>query len=125
MATKLQARINEIHKRVKEYNKHKNDSYSYHPEEIDAVRKMKFHAVKDIEFLLALIGEEIMVKAKKVLHHDDPPCSARLDNGFCHGCNLTPDMQSTCFYLYCPSCDCRLENLKCPNCKQTFKHLTT
>ncbi len=57
--TKLQARIKEIHKRVKEYHKHKNDSYSYYPEEIDAVRKMKFNAVKDIEFLLALLDQKL------------------------------------------------------------------
>ncbi len=62
-----------------------------------------------------------IMKAKTVLHHDDPPCTARLDNGFCRECGLTPDTQSICFYFYCPSCDCPLANLKCPKCKRTFK----
>ena len=56
--TKLQARIAEIHKRVQEYHKHKNDPYPYYPEEIDAVRKLKSHALKDIEFLLALLDQK-------------------------------------------------------------------
>lgn len=56
--TKLQVRINEIHKRIKEYHKHKNDPYAYYPEEIDAVRNVKAHAVKDIEFLLALLDQK-------------------------------------------------------------------
>lgn len=65
-----------------------------------------------------------MKKAKLVLHHDDPPCYERLDNnGFCVKCILTPDMQSTCFYFYCPACDCPLQKLKCPKCKQTFERL--
>lgn len=60
-------------------------------------------------------------KAKMVLHHDDPPCDARLvGNGFCLECELFPDMQSTCLIAYCPSCDCPLKNMKCPKCNQTF-----
>lgn len=64
-------------------------------------------------------------KAKMVLHHDDPPCTARLDNGFCAKCKLTPDMQSTCLYFYCPHCDIRLKKLKCPQCGQVFKSPTS
>ena len=56
--TKLQARIDEIHNRVQEYHKHENDpcaDYPDYPEEVDAVRELKSHALKDIEFLLALL----------------------------------------------------------------------
>jgi len=63
-----------------------------------------------------------MTKAKLVLHHDDPPCEARLCRGHCPACDLTPDMQSTCLYLYCPTCDVSLEEgMKCPKCGQTFE----
>ena len=61
------------------------------------------------------------MKAEIVLHHDDPPCNARLKNGFCPECKLRPDMQSLCFYFYCPSCNIRLDKMKCPNCKETFE----
>jgi len=61
------------------------------------------------------------MKVKKVLHHDDPPCRARLVNGYCPKCNFTPDMQSICFWFYCPVCDIPLEKLKCPRCKKTFE----
>lgn len=64
-------------------------------------------------------------KAKMVLHHDDPPCTARLtthEGGrWCPKCKLHPDMQSTCFYFYCPHCDVRLKKIKCPRCGQVFK----
>ena len=63
-----------------------------------------------------------MDKPKTVLHHDDPPCTARLKNGFCHECSLTPDMQSTCLYYYCPSCNIPLNSLMCPRCKKEFKN---
>jgi len=56
--TKLQARIAEIRKRVQGYHKHENDPYPYYPEEIDAVRKLISHALKDIEFLLALLDQK-------------------------------------------------------------------
>src|SRR3989339_80232 len=60
---------------------------------------------------------EKMAKAKKVLHHDDPPCTDRLTPcGYCRKCKLTPDMQSTCIYLYCPTCDVPLKNMRCPKC---------
>lgn len=58
MATKLQARIREIHKRIKEYHKHENDPYVFFPEEINAIREVKDHAIKDIEFLLALLDQK-------------------------------------------------------------------
>ena len=60
-------------------------------------------------------------EAKWVAHHDDPSCTVRLVNGSCPICNITPDMQSTALYPYCPLCDIHLENLKCPKCGQTFK----
>jgi len=61
-------------------------------------------------------------EAKWVGHHDDPPCTARLINGSCPVCDITPDMQSTTLYLYCPSCDLLLkDDLKCPKCGQIFK----
>ena len=56
-----------------------------------------------------------------VLHHDDPPCTARLDeDGTCPACGFVPDTQSTCLRYYCPACDCLLRNLACPQCGQTF-----
>ncbi|MDO8571687.1 MAG: hypothetical protein Q7R79_03330, partial [bacterium] len=57
------------------------------------------------------LSEEVTMEAKMILHHDDPPCTARLHNGFCRECNFIPDMQSTCFYFYCPTCDIPLKNL--------------
>jgi len=67
-----------------------------------------------------------MAKAKLVLHHDDSPCTARLTpNGACPECKFIPDMQSTCFYFYCPKCDCHLgDAMQCPKCKQTFERPT-
>lgn len=59
-------------------------------------------------------------KGKRVMHHDDPPCTARLDDGFCNKCNVLPDMQSLAIYLYCPKCDCVLIKLECPKCKKFF-----
>jgi hypothetical protein len=53
-----QTRIDAIRKRVDEYHKHKNDPYTYYPEEIKAVREVRFHAIKDIEFLLAQLGQK-------------------------------------------------------------------
>lgn len=62
------------------------------------------------------------LKAKLILHHDDPPCEARLDaGGSCPKCRIHPDMQSTCFHFYCPTCDLPLRKLKCPKCGQTFE----
>ena len=50
-----------------------------------------------------LYTKHLKPKTKRVLHHDDPPCTARLNDGFCPKCKLRPDMQSTCLYLYCLS----------------------
>jgi len=61
------------------------------------------------------------LKAKLVLHHDDPPCEARLEDGRCPECRYVPDMQSTCFRFYCPKCDRLLKKLKCPGCGQSFE----
>jgi len=59
---------------------------------------------------------------KMVLHHDDPPCTARLDvTGYCSECKLNPDMQSTAFYYYCSACDTMLKNMQCPKCKKQFE----
>ncbi len=56
------------------------------------------------------------------LHHDDPPCFAKLVNGYCLVCKYPPDMQSTAFHRYCPDCKVELDGktMKCPNCDQTF-----
>ncbi len=60
--------------------------------------------------------------AKMILHHDDPPCTARLNDGFCPECRVVPDMQSTCFLYYCPVCDIQVTNdMKCTKCGETFK----
>ncbi len=63
------------------------------------------------------LGKE---KAKMVLHHDDPPCEAKLFHGYCQECNITPDTQSTALYPYCTKCDCKLADLKCPQCNKVF-----
>lgn len=69
-----------------------------------------------------LCVKRVTMKPKLVLHHDDSPCYERLEeNGFCSTCGFHPDMQSKCFYYYCPTCDVKLKNLKCPNCKQIFE----
>ncbi|MBI3045934.1 MAG: hypothetical protein HYY86_00095 [Candidatus Harrisonbacteria bacterium] len=69
--------------------------------------------------------KQLESKAKWVQHHDDRPCTARLttqDGGrWCPKCKLHPDMQSTCLYPYCPSCDRSLKNMKCPKCGQIFQ----
>ncbi len=64
-----------------------------------------------------------MNKPKKVFHHDDPPCQARLNNkGDCPKCKVHPDMQSKCIWYYCPPCDRPLtDDLKCPKCHQQFE----
>lgn len=63
-----------------------------------------------------------MEKANQVLHHDDPPCEARLErSGRCPKCEYRPDMQSTCFWFYCPSCDVPLKKMRCPSCRQAFE----
>ena len=61
------------------------------------------------------------LKPERVFHHNDPPCTARLINGFCSECRYVPDTQSICFYFYCPGCKMRLEEMKCPTCKRVFK----
>ena len=60
-------------------------------------------------------------KAEAILHHADPPCDARLENGFCPKCKFVPDMQSTCFHLYCPTCKVPLEMMVCPKCQAIFE----
>ncbi len=62
-----------------------------------------------------------MRKARIVQFHDDPPCNARLDEGFCNNCNLLPDMQSIMIYFYCPKCDVLLKNMQCAECGEKFK----
>ncbi len=44
--------VQTITNRLERYKKHCNDPYTYHPEEIDAIRELKEHAAEDIEFLL-------------------------------------------------------------------------
>jgi hypothetical protein len=60
-------------------------------------------------------------KAKLVMHHDDPPCEERLINGCCEKCQCHPDMQSTCLWSYCPTCDVPLQKMKCPKCLKIFE----
>ncbi|HXK36931.1 MAG TPA: hypothetical protein VJ553_05100 [Candidatus Paceibacterota bacterium] len=63
-----------------------------------------------------------LLKAKMVLHHDDPPCGARLEpTGRCGLCNLFPDMQSTALWPYCPACDVPLKGMRCPECRHAFE----
>ena len=69
------------------------------------------------------LGQRFAVtKADLVLHHDDPPCEARLKEGYCPECRLRPDMQSTCLWPYCPSCKIPLRKLRCPGCGQDFEN---
>jgi len=57
------------------------------------------------------------LKAVLVEHHDDPSCEEKLNpDGSCPKCKLVPDMQTTCFYCYCPNCDVKLKNMICHNC---------
>ncbi len=62
-----------------------------------------------------------MRKAKMVLHHDDPPCEAKLVNGHCPECGIHPDMQSTAIWYYCPDCGVPLKKgMRCPKCGGEF-----
>jgi len=62
------------------------------------------------------------MEAKLVMHHDDPPCEARLDSNYCcPECGFPPDMRCMALYFYCPTCDMKLKDMKCPICKQTFE----
>ena len=68
-----------------------------------------------------LKSKRVERKAEFVLHHDDPPCKARLQGRFCPECNVVADMQSTCFYFYCPDCNIPLTTrMTCTKCNQTF-----
>ena len=60
------------------------------------------------------------MEAKKVFHHDDPPCKARLNGRFCPECKIQPDTQSLAIYYYCPKCDVPLKNMVCPKCQEVF-----
>ena len=63
--------------------------------------------------------------AKLVLHHYDPPCTARLENDLRLECKFVPNMQSTCFYFYCPRCDIKLkEDMYCSQCHMTYRKVT-
>jgi len=64
-----------------------------------------------------------MPETKTVMHHDDPPCYARLKNGYCPECRFTPDMQSLALYTYCVACDKPLNNMTCPTCGRHFEVL--
>ena len=61
------------------------------------------------------------MKAKSVFYHDDTPCTARLENGFCPECKFVPDIQSLALEYQCPSCKIRLRDLVCPSCKTTYE----
>ena len=58
MTTAKEGKVTAIRKRLEEYHRHKNDSYSFFPEEIDAVRGLKDKAPEDIKFLLALLDQK-------------------------------------------------------------------
>jgi hypothetical protein len=61
------------------------------------------------------------MKAIYVLHHDDPPCTEKLFDGWCPKCEIIPDMQSTCLWPYCPKCMKPLVKMQCPECKEVFE----
>ncbi len=65
------------------------------------------------------------MKAKMVMHHDDPPCEERLvirDGGrYCPACRLHLDMQSLCLWSYCPECDEPLKKMECSKCGQIYE----
>ena len=52
------SRTAEIQNRLNEYRKHKDDPYAYSDGEIDAVRELREHAARDIEFLHGLVTEK-------------------------------------------------------------------
>ena len=60
------------------------------------------------------------MEAKKVFHHDDPPCKARLVGNVCPECELVPDMQSLAICYYCPKCDLHLKEMTCSQCKEVY-----
>jgi len=106
-----------------------------HPEVCVALKKLGRFALTQFEWSLPdwarkyseLFKEEtpsevVARKSLWVLHHDDPPCTAKLENGYCPKCKFVPDMQSICFYYYCPDCRVELNNksMECPQCHQTF-----
>ena len=51
----LSKRIQEISRRLREYDKHKNDPYAYFPGEIPSVRNLYEAAPQDLDFLLKLL----------------------------------------------------------------------
>jgi len=65
---------------------------------------------------------EQLPKAKWVAHHDDPPCFERLVDDECPVCHFRPPSQWVAIMAYCPSCDCRLKDKKCPRCEKTFAY---
>ena len=58
----IQARINEIKKRLAEYFEHLNDPYAFDIDEIDQIRNFKLLAPEDINFLLQLKCPEITIR---------------------------------------------------------------
>ena len=48
------------------------------------------------------VVKKTIKEAKMVMHHDDPPCTARLflGTGLCPKSNLVPDMQSLCLWTH-------------------------
>lgn len=69
-----------------------------------------------------LVRRQEETAAKRILVHDDGPCSngqenTPLENGFCPVCGITPDMQSTAIFFYCPVDNVRLgKGRECPVC---------
>lgn len=55
--TNPKERLKIINKRIKNYNKHKNDPYVYFPEEISEVSVLLDNAPRDIQFLLEIIEQ--------------------------------------------------------------------
>jgi len=109
--------INECKKFIKE---HKISC----PESIYQVDQVLVDSLGFIERICELVGyyKDHLEKAAWVLHHDDSPCYDRLDNnGLCCKCGYHPDMQSTCFHPYCPSCDEELKEMQCPNCLKKYR----
>lgn len=79
-------------------------------------------AEKDETTTKQVAKKRLLIRAKKVMHHDDPPCNARLGlDGFCSHCHIIPDMQSLQLWAYCPDCDIPLgSEFKCSKCGKMF-----
>lgn len=86
-------------------------------------RPEKNDLAERVEVIGAACGKSRRIKPRAifVVHHDDPPCEARLTRrGYCEACKLYPDTQSKQLWYYCPDCDVPLREMSCPDCGTAY-----